>query len=259
MPAHTYECARRAWSSGNICALSQQGAACLGPCKEAARLGCSLRCALLHHMLARTTTFLIYSSRRSQRSQASRITGSSPGLVMMLQEQSREHYVLAAAVQEIPAGHAMFFHRMSASAKFNLESPSYLHTTHMTARPLKSVEYAPIMVTDPLFDNRRTQWSARWPAEAFDATVAQRCAPHSTAMACMQHLHISRPAQWAKIQQEGTSVPVLPVSFWVNIEHAINFSYAMFEHIRSHQNVSSQPTVPPRHHLRFSARWNIGL
>ena len=54
-------------------------------------------------------------------------------------------------------------------------------------------------------------------------------------------------------------MPVLPVSFWFNIEHAINFSYTMFEHIRSHQNISTKSNVPPRPHLHFAARWKFGL
>ena len=235
------------------------GCSLLGPCKEAtfpgaasAVLCCTTSC-LYNHFLLFPVSHCVKCRVQSTKQHC------WPGLVMLLQDEPRQHYILAAAVQEVPAGHAMFFHRMSASAKFNLESPSYLHTTHLTARPLKSAEYAPIMVTEPLWDDRRAQWSARWPAEAFDATIAQRCAPHSTALACMQHLHISRPAQWATIGQGGASVPVLPVSFWFNIEHAINFSYTMFEHIRSHQNFSSKLDVRPRPHFRFSARWKLGL
>ena len=180
---------------------------------------------------------------------------------MLLQAETRGDYVMAAAVQKSPAGHAMFFHRMSQSAKFTHESPKYLRTTHLTARPLKPAEYAPIRDVQPFWDDRNAQWSARWPAEAFDATIAQRCAPHSTAMACMQHLDISRPAHWAKIQHEGTSVPVLPVSFWFNIEHAINFSYTMFEQICSHQkNISTRPNLPlrDRPHIRLATRWKLG-
>ena len=138
-----------------------------------------------------------------------------------MQEELRNYFLLAGAVQEYPLAHPLFFHRLAPVAKFEPTSQRYLHTTHLTVQPLSADQFAPIVTNIEVMDGRSPGWMTSWAADAFVNVALQDCAHVQTALACTHEIS----------DKVHDGVHILPLIYWPHLSSAVNTSYAFFHEL----------------------------